>query len=487
MFLFYLNVAASSTIFDTMKNKKQTNVILEKEPAFKSLQYETDISEEEENHDISIEITSKNYELTKQARLNFYYSTITIRSGVEFTKNFALGETIESSIGGSIFITSCMLHTFGNEKPIKFSHNQATNGGAIFSFGSSVFLTICMLDSNVAYKYGGAVYYSGIIPEEEYKGYPVQFIANKCILSNNIGSECGGALFFSSTLEIYFDQCQIMNNTAAYSGAGIFSSNVDFLKVINSLLAYNNLTFAPLYDPNISNSFTLMLPFVDDQVLDGIRGGGAIGFISPNNANLQKEKGYFYSQGNCYSYNNARNTASNKRKVTGNAIYIQGNAKFESIDDVIPNYKDNGLYIAFSGSQAISPVIKLSNIYNGAGNICPGNTDQADTVFTFAKKQIKEEISNILPTKYSFNSISFTRKVSITKNIMNRLPNGVSFASGSIINPYQTPDATTASSISINNVEENESNSNSTIESSTLNKTQLYILLLLLLLLSLLF
>ena len=142
---------------------------------------------------------------------------------------------------------------------------------------------------------------------------------------------------------------------------------------------------------------------------------------------------------------------------------------------MIPNYKDNGLYIAFSGSQAISPVIKLSNIYNGAGNICPGNTDQADTVFTFAKKQIKEEISNILPTKYSFNLISFTRKVSITKNIMNRLPNGVSFASGSIINPYQTPDATTASSISINNVEENESNSNSTIESSTLNKTQLYI------------
>ncbi|EAY13659.1 polymorphic outer membrane protein, putative [Trichomonas vaginalis G3] len=297
-------------------------------PVFSSLET-TDNDDFEKNYDVDVTISSTYSNTDIRRTFEYYYSTIHI-TNTKIENSQAFGSDTTSGSGGAICMSSCTMIASASE----FKYCKAVFSGASCSISSDICLDRCKFTSNTAYRYGGAIHYQGSIDLGNYANGNT-FLCYSSEFISNVGSELGGGLSFATTSSVYLQDCKIQQNSAAFCGGGIYSCNTIYLKLFNTKVYSNSLTYDSLtkiegssFRPvkqggkKMSNTPTL-----------GIRGGAGICVITDYEVNSRKLVSQFFSQGNCYGGNTAGSKAYSKGQGAGHAILIDGNCRLQSMND----------------------------------------------------------------------------------------------------------------------------------------------------------
>ena len=157
-----------SKIHETISNEKKHEPLSFKEllqqedaPSFLELPTSDDEVEDlEGRYNVDTTISANPAANTK--RINeYFFSSVRIRNSVTFTSNYAFGAGYAAGSGGAIFVSySCLLIDSGT---VSFTSNQASVGGAICSLATGIYFVACpTFTSNVAFRYGGAIYFRGV-------------------------------------------------------------------------------------------------------------------------------------------------------------------------------------------------------------------------------------------------------------------------------------------------------------------------------------
>ena len=151
---------------------------MEDKPFFQELPTDDEEFDLEGKVGVDVEIASAQ---ASAKRVNQYYmSSVKIKDGLTFSKCYAFGAGPATGSGGAIFLSYSSL-TSSNGGIITFTQNIASVGGAICTLASPVYLNPPpKFEENVAYKYGGAIYFQGVF--EKKKKIPIFMYIVKALI-----------------------------------------------------------------------------------------------------------------------------------------------------------------------------------------------------------------------------------------------------------------------------------------------------------------
>ena len=272
-------------------------------PSFQTLPAQNDDFAIYAREDIDTTITAQ-YQTsspTTKRETEYYCCSITIASDVEISNNYAFGSGMAGGSGGALFVSYSVLMSEQASSgqtytgPI-FSTNSASVGGALCFTASKVYLNDPNFNSNIAFKYGGGVYFQGVF-EKDLK-YSTQHVYTqiKGTFSNNSAGEIGGGIAFSNAGECsYFDDTIFQHNQCTLNGGAVYSINAP-LQFYSCVFDGNIVGFDITSSDNDGkpNDYEIKYPAETSQpdikhrkwgnTRFRARGGGAICFVSDRNS-----------------------------------------------------------------------------------------------------------------------------------------------------------------------------------------------------------
>lgn len=311
----------------------------------------------------------------------FIRCSVTLYGDTNFISNYAFGQSPSSGLGGAIFLSQSVLVFYGSGSTHNFSMNIASVGGAICSIASSISLECTTFQSNIAYKYGGGIYFQGAFLKDNDYNYlspSVTLIGYNNVFNSNSACEIGGAIAFSFGLQIYLEKIIFAMNKCCFSGGAVFCSGVDDIKFVYCTFIKNIVNAE---NTNIM-SYPMKLRYEESSTTFSnggfvrelpsrfkARGGGAICFISDAKKNLglpttetTKEQRYLETNGCCFNKDSSTYTAVTFGNGAGHEILLEGYAKWKSYMDRMNGIDKNLIHFGFA-NQYVSR--SLSSIWDG--------------------------------------------------------------------------------------------------------------------------
>jgi predicted outer membrane repeat protein len=126
--------------------------------------------------------------------------------------------------------------TFLTIRNTTISNNQASEAGG----GMSIRMTHALVEYSAIYGNDGGGYGGGVFTMNNYgtRYYFIRF--NRTTIHNNHAGTYGGAIYAFLNQEITVTNCTIVNNTVNYLAGGIYFRNDVTVRVINTILFYND-------------------------------------------------------------------------------------------------------------------------------------------------------------------------------------------------------------------------------------------------------
>ena len=290
-------------------------------PKFQELEDDDEIFDIEERFDRDTKISG----ISKNARVNEYFlCSVEISESSTFSDNFAFGVGIAAGSGGSIFLTFSSLIA---DSPI-FEKNYATIGGACALLSSQAYLKNPKIQSNIALRYGGGVYFQGVWAlGEEIQNRQVLYQIGG-IYEENDATEVGGGICFTTAGCSFLEDVIFKTNTAGISGGGLYSASAP-LKLFTCSFMNN---YAGTWDGVVAIRQTAENPIVSNPRFRA-RGGGGICFLS-------KRLKQLYTANCFFGGNNAKYPAS-FGNGPGHEMLLDGACHWISYRDTISGFKEN--------------------------------------------------------------------------------------------------------------------------------------------------
>lgn len=321
-----------------------------------------DYTEPDENYNRDTIITG-GYRQSRR-EYTFYKCSITIKGDTVFEGNYAFGAGPESGNGGAINIVQSIMVVgeYPKETPVgkvKFNKNQASVGGGICAFESAILIYSTDFKSNLAYKFGGAIFYhaayENLKPEDEDIASSLTLIASNLLVDGNTANELGGGLCLSIAKDIYLDESLFVHNTAGFAGGAISALNVEDLKLYKDRFYLNkvdlvgsNRLMNQIAKKGINGNGGKTIDSKYPSQVGGRgrgRGGGAISIFSDDLKGAPKgpatrERRFLSSQQCCFGYDSATTTGYSNGHGPGHEILLDGYVKWLSLKDWINGWVD---------------------------------------------------------------------------------------------------------------------------------------------------
>ena len=293
-------------------------------PSFKPVDENLEFPDSLYENDIWVQ-THENLQVRNN--YNYAYSSVTIY-GAQFMNCTSFGATICSNQGGAIYLYSSSLDGF----LVYMTSNNAQVGGSISSIESNILLRNSTFFDNIAYLFGGAVYFQGIFQDNEFK---CELVMISCECTNNLAHEAGGALSVVDSKLLYVDQCIFRYNKAKRrGGAGeILNTQVE---LYYSRFYYNEV------DYDVSKQMNRKL-FIQADERFGQRGGGAFHVTHSGKAfERTNKKLNIFSDHCCYNANTNKGILT-RGVLAGYAFLFEGKGiafytSYDSFNFNIINY-----------------------------------------------------------------------------------------------------------------------------------------------------
>ena len=303
---------------------------MEAKPSFR------EINEEEEfwdlegrvGRDTQFETDVKN---TKRDMYEFFACSLHITSAV-FHNNYGFGAGLGPGNGGAILVSFCTVMLDYEHKNIdSFYNNKAAIGGAICCLFSNVYIKNARFTENVAFKFGGSIYFQGY--EEIFRIAVLNLQCLNTDFSSNVAHDLGGAVLVTNTLSSYFEQCTFNRNKAGITGGAFY--------FLNSQGKYFDCSFI---ENEAGNREIRTLRSSDGRLEINSKisvhfrglGGGAITFISSDIYMGKRKNRILYTQSCCFLGNRAHNGFTfSKDGNAAHVILFEGVCAWYSYEDYL--------------------------------------------------------------------------------------------------------------------------------------------------------
>ena len=321
----------------------------------------------DERFNRQIDFTSDDAVFANTQRLahEYFMCTILITRG-GFQNNYAFGAGTSAGSGGAIFCSGCSVSIHPDSSPdessnsaqnaVFFQANKATVGGALAFLYSSVYIEKIKINENVAYRYGGSIYFQGYENNNQISYFIIQIKNSN--FERNACHQIGGAICLTTCYEAYLEGCPFKENRAGISGGAFYIIDsfakfflCDFLKNVAGdqsikILKSEGSIFAP-----ISTGFAG-------------RGGGAIAFIS-DDPDMEHSPRTLYTQECCFLSNQANNgTSYQGNGGAGHVIIFNGFCAWHSQADYYDNHDQNAIGTVSKFSDTAHYIIKQYDFPN---------------------------------------------------------------------------------------------------------------------------
>ena len=284
---------------------------------------------------------------TQRLQYEYFMCTVLINKG-GFENNYAFGAGTSAGSGGAIFFSGCSVSIIGSlsedsngeQSPnaVFFEYNKATVGGALALLYSSVYITAIKVEHNLAYRYGGSIYFQGYERDSTETCYFLFQVKNSHFTSNNC-HQIGGGLCFTTCYEAYFENCKFSENKAGITG-GAFYFIDSFAKFFSCDFLKNEAG-----DNSLRNLNNSIFKFSGVSVGFAGRGGGAIAFISDDMPSTRHNNPRtLYTQECCFLSNQAIDgTSYQEADGAGHVMVFSGFCAWHSQSDYYDNHDNNAI------------------------------------------------------------------------------------------------------------------------------------------------